>query len=546
MRRHILPLLMIFVFSFWSVKALTSEGYFPMHDDTQVGRVVAMGRALRNGQFPGRWVADLGYGYGYPLFNFYGPLPYYVGGYLHMLGASALSATKFMMMVGILLAGVTMYAFVGGIAGSPAGVLAGVLLVYAPYHAVQTFVRGAVGESWAVALLPLIALGLSKKRVIIGGIGLAGVVLSHTILGYVTVLWYIVGLFLYIGYLGVRKKFHISHLTSHVSLLFIGLSLSAFFWLPALVEMQWTNVAGQIGRTADFRDHFVCLPQLWNSLWGFGGSVAGCTDGMSFKLGKFHILLAAGGILLWFWKRSVPAKFMVISISVVLVATFIMLQESTIIWNILPFSSFIQYPWRMLAFAIGGLSMLGATVACVTRRVVLRWMFVLFVSSTVVMVNAKWFVPQFTFQRPAEAFETDEELRFRVSKISDEYLSQDILRPTSAQEAATATIAPGMDYSVRAEVDMETYGRFLIQSNKDSFLHINRAFFPGWTYFVNGERVRPMVVDGLPELSVASGNSVMEMHFYNTPVRSIGNLMSAVMVIVLLFVYGKNKTKIIA
>ena len=123
---------MIFVFSFWSVKALTGEGYFPMHDDTQVGRVVAMGRALRNGQFPVRWVADLGYGYGYPLFNFYGPLPYYVGGYLHMLGASALSATKFMMMVGILLAGVTMYAFVGGIAGSPAGVLAGVLLVYAP------------------------------------------------------------------------------------------------------------------------------------------------------------------------------------------------------------------------------------------------------------------------------------------------------------------------------------------------------------------------------------------------------------------------------
>ena len=85
MRRHVLPLLLLLIFSFWAVRSLLESGYFPMHDDTQVGRIIAMGRALRNGQFPVRWVSDLGYGYGYPIFNFYGPLPYYLGGGLHML-----------------------------------------------------------------------------------------------------------------------------------------------------------------------------------------------------------------------------------------------------------------------------------------------------------------------------------------------------------------------------------------------------------------------------------------------------------------------------
>src|SRR3989344_8526369 len=112
MRRHVFPLLVIFIFAFWGVRSLMVDGYFPMHDDTQVGRVVVMGRALRNGQFPVRWVSDLGYGYGYPLFNFYGPLPYYVGGALYAAGFSGLVATKIMFGIGIVGASLTMFLFV--------------------------------------------------------------------------------------------------------------------------------------------------------------------------------------------------------------------------------------------------------------------------------------------------------------------------------------------------------------------------------------------------------------------------------------------------
>src|SRR3989344_5461144 len=103
MKQHILPIILLIILSWWAIRPLTTSGFFPMHDDTQVGRVVAMGKALRNGQFPVRWVSDLGYGYGYPIFNFYGPLPYYIGGVLYAAGLSGLVATKIMMGLGLVL-----------------------------------------------------------------------------------------------------------------------------------------------------------------------------------------------------------------------------------------------------------------------------------------------------------------------------------------------------------------------------------------------------------------------------------------------------------
>ena len=89
-----------------------------MHDDAQVARVIVMAHALRHGQFPVRIVADLGYGYGYPIFNFYGPLPYYIGGILHVLGIDSLTATKIMIGIGVVIGSLSMYVLSSSIFGT--------------------------------------------------------------------------------------------------------------------------------------------------------------------------------------------------------------------------------------------------------------------------------------------------------------------------------------------------------------------------------------------------------------------------------------------
>src|SRR3989338_10214440 len=98
MRRtsNIWLLIITIILSWFAIRPLTIAGFFPVHDDTQPARIYEMAKALKFGQFPVRWVPDLGYGYGYPLFNFYAPLPYYFGAAFYLFGFNVLSATKLM------------------------------------------------------------------------------------------------------------------------------------------------------------------------------------------------------------------------------------------------------------------------------------------------------------------------------------------------------------------------------------------------------------------------------------------------------------------
>lgn len=542
---------LIIALSYWSYKPLLASGFFPMHDDTQVGRVVVMGKALLNGQFPVRWVSDLGYGYGYPLFNFYGPFPYYVGGSLFALGMDSLTATKTMFLLGIILAAITMYMFSSSLFGIPAGIAASLLYMYAPYHAVQIYVRGAVGEFWVLAFLPLLFYGIICSTrttkypyaVLLGGMGLSGVILSHTIFGYVSVVLLLVGLFLYCAYLFFQRALHWQRITPILSVLTIGLGLSLFFWLPAFVEKGYTTVSGQIGASADFRNHFVCLRQLWNSPWGYGGSIPGCVDGLSFGIGKLHIILTLLALSTFMLKRGkVPHTQIIMTIALVLTlaSSFFMLSWSRLIWELIPGFMYIQYPWRFLVGVIFGMSLLGGSSVYWLTKGRWQWLAGILLVPIIITVYAKVFLPQYTYEKDPAEFESRQDLRWRVSKISDEYLPPTVPRPTSAQNIITSRWKFFSNVDVENEIETDTYARYILTSGRNVLVQINLAHFPGWRYLVNGKEIHPLVVSGVPHFILPQGRNVVELEFTNTFVRTIGNLVSIVTFGMLLYVYGKK------
>ena len=307
--RKYFGIIVVLVLSFWAIKPLFVPGFFPMHDDTQVARVFEMGKMLQSGMFPVRWVPDLGYGYGYPIFNFYAPLAYYVGGFFTLLGFDALIATKIMMLVGIILAGIFMYLLAREFWGELGGIVSSLFYIYAPYHALDIYVRGDVAEVWAYGLIPLMFFGFYKlyqqlsikndlppiisnfkfqisnfyvwKWVVVGSLGYAGVILSHNLTAMMVTPFITIVILLYCFIAYRNKKLFIIYCL--VFTILLGLMLSAFYWIPALLEMKYTNVLSQIGGGADFRNHFICLGQLWDSQWGFGGSAQGWIEGLSFK-----------------------------------------------------------------------------------------------------------------------------------------------------------------------------------------------------------------------------------------------------------------------
>ena len=528
-------LVIVLASSILMIRSLFISGYFPMHDDTQVARVVVMGRALRQGQFPVRWVADLGYGYGYPIFNFYGPLPYYVGGALYALGIDGVAATKIMMGAGLVLAGITMYAVLADIAGISAGVLGAVFYMFAPYHGVQAYVRGAVGEYYALIFLPLIVWGMLKKKILMGSLGIAGLIVSHTIFGYVGMVFVILAL------LALKMRRHV------LILILLGLGLSAFFWLPAIYEMRYTSVAGQINSGSNFRDHFVCISQLWNSAWGFGGSAAGCLDGLSFKIGKVHLLAGLAaliGILIGLIRGNREKMLVAAGTAIFGISVFFMLNISEPIWNMLPFFAYVQYPWRFLAFAIFGVSLVASQVVYIVRPAFVRWGVVALLIGLVLFVEAKRFTPQYTYSRPAADFETQEDIRFRVSKISDEYLPGAVPRPENSQDVVNDTIPQSDLYTMEIQQMSDTYGKFGFSAREPVAVKINTAYFPGWQYIVNVTDTKPAIENGLPVITIPSGDSVLQMYFRDTPVRRIANVISLLSLGVFFYLYDKRKKTI--
>src|SRR3990167_11102036 len=102
------PLVILLVLTTLITWPLFLPGYFSHHDDLQVMRVFEMRKCLEDLQIPCRWVPDMGYGNGYPLFNYYNPLPYYIGGALSFFLPFIISA-KILFFIPLFLAPVAMY-----------------------------------------------------------------------------------------------------------------------------------------------------------------------------------------------------------------------------------------------------------------------------------------------------------------------------------------------------------------------------------------------------------------------------------------------------
>jgi len=420
-----------------------------MHDDTQPARVFEMVKSLQRGMFPVRWVFDLGYGAGYPIFNFYAPLAYYFGAIFILIGFDVLIATKIMMVTGVLLSGIFMYLFAKDIWGKIGGVVSALFYMYAPYHAVNIFVRGAVSEFWAYAFIPLVFYSLDKiyKKAsigfaILGTFSYVSIILSHNLTAMMitpVIFGHIIALSLFS--FNNKKKIYLYFLVP-----VFGIIASVFYWLPALIEMKNTNVASQFIGGSDFRKNFVCLEQLWNSPWGYGGSIPGCIDGMSFILGKPQIIviILSTLMLIWLFFKKVKGRKILLTLFTLLsffISTFLTLEISRPVWEFISQMSYLQYPWRFLNLATFFASILAGFLIWGIHKIFKKnQLLVQIIASLALLIfllflNLKFFTPQKIILVTSRDYISETALKWKISKISDEYLPKNFLKPKTMEEA---------------------------------------------------------------------------------------------------------------
>jgi len=296
--------ILTFLFTIPAFFFLLKPGYYNMHDDMQMIRQLEMEKCFQDGQIPCRWTPDLGYGYGYPLFNFYPPMPYLVGQVYRTFGFSFVNSVKATAVTQIILAAAFMYLLSASIFGPAGGFIASIFYTYAPYHALNIFVRGAMNEAWAAVFFPLTfyyarKLVLEQKNKFIFGLGasFAGILLSHNpmALTFTPILFFWVIFWIFSRYKKPFFPFIKNQFSLIIKLILSGLfaaGLTAFYTIPVLLETKYVQINTMFEGYYHFSVHFASLFQLFiSNFWGDGASVWGPNDDMSFMVGYLHWII---------------------------------------------------------------------------------------------------------------------------------------------------------------------------------------------------------------------------------------------------------------
>jgi len=321
---------------------------------------------LQDGVFPVRWMPDAAYGLGYPFFNYYAPLPYYLAAAFHFLGFGYIGALKLTQIVGFVLASAGAYWLAAHLWGSrPAGFLASLAYTYAPFHLVNVYVRGdSLGEFYAFAFYPLIFLALRRLRACPTwrgsawlALAFAGLVLSHNISALIFSPF--VGLWLIADGRWRMADGRWRYPLSAISGLALGLALSAWYWLPALAERDAVqlqeNLTGYFHYSGHFRGReLLQLEPLFNYT---------LTDERTpFVVGLAQALAIALGLAGWLRRRRFDPQIICMVLILVGAMAFIT-PLSAPLWAHIPLLPFVQFPWRFLSVvAFAGAILTGGLV----------------------------------------------------------------------------------------------------------------------------------------------------------------------------------------
>ena len=424
-------LILVILLSALAAAPLLKPGYFwGAHDARHdVYFIFQYLRAMNDGHWLARWSPEFSFGYGYPFFLIYGPLTSFLGALLvKFAGLGYTQAVELLFGTAIIASGLAMYGYVRSWLGRNAGLVAAVAYVFIPYRLVEVYVRASLAEYVALIWLPLILWSvraafqstrpadLSRFRsrlssepasqgplpaliaihpliaLLATALTFAGLMLTSNLVALIFVpLLALYCLLLLLNRVNEEQPFR--RLSKELLLplvanlirigatpaagLFLGLLLSAFFWLPALAEGGLVNQDQWYGGYYRPELHFVYPHQLFAPDWGFGISQPGPDDAqqgaLSFQIGAAPLALAILSLIGLRGLRSGRRRELMLLWLWLLLAVFLMLPISAWAWQHIGFVSFAQFPWRWLMIAALPLAVLAGSAALLQGRSFVGW-----------------------------------------------------------------------------------------------------------------------------------------------------------------------------
>ena len=551
------PLLLSLLISLGFIWSLFVPGFFKMHDFTHVARLVELDTAIQDGHIPPRWSKHLGYGFGMPLFHYYGPLPFYLAWVPFMLGVSAVDSIKIMIAVLHLVGVVGMYCWVERRYGKLSASVSAVAFAFLPYRALDLFVRGALNELFAISLLPWIFWSIdwldervNLRRIVFVSLIGAAFFTTHNLSVLISAPFILI--YAVLRWVSQGRSFSLLRAFFFSAMLAVG--LASFYLFPSFLEKDLTQVDALTSGYGQYEFHFLYLRQfIWGD-WEYGGSVLGPEDGMNFMIGIPQLVLSFFAVVFSLGKiRKLSREkrgfhieweqlffLSVLGISIIL-ATF----RSQPFWDLVPFMRYFQFPWRFHVLISVATPLLAGYVVSVFPKSWGKARFALFTIMAILAFNV-WYARPEEFLSPQSSFYyTDPaEISIRMSGILPDYLPlamRDRPEPTTERVVLNPPDAGEFDLEVNRTQEL------LVRTNLDreARLTFQVVYFPSWTLFLNGDRVKPIIdpSTGAQSIDLPSGRSVVSLSLEPSPIRVVSDAVTVISMIyaigVLLYVRTK-------
>lgn len=518
----------------------TSDG------EVQLPRLAAYYKALKNGQIPVRWAADLNYGYGMPLFNFMYHIPYLLGSIFLAGNLSLILTFKLVLYISFLLSGIFMYQFSRQYFGNDrTALLVTVLYQFAPFRLVEILIRGAIGGIYAYTFLPLVLFYITKylkSRSPINGIMISVsvmlLVLSHN---SISLAFYILAvIFVLFNEHSIRIK------TQTAAYMGLGLGLSAWYFLPAIIEHKYTY--GDLFMQNLYREHFTPLINFFipNLIYNHRF----LTAEIATHIGLVHTAVLAIPVLLILKKIPVPnKKLMLWTYGLTVVSLVFMTRVSLPLWEKISWLRQLQFPWRMLAVVCFTTAILGSLFTefgLLKKRWAYWGLIILIIFSTA-----------FYWTAPRGFEKITSESRYWSYPLDTTYFGETNLiwsdGPAKSYPAKPAEIIGGRGL-ISGYTKSDTLHHFKLDAKTPVEILDHTQFYPGWKAYVDGQPVQIEFQDirfrGRIIFRADSGLHDISVRFGETKFRMLTDLISLASALILTYLYlrflirnnGRKKT----
>lgn len=527
---------------------------------------------LREGVFPARWMPDAAYGLGYPFFNYYASLPYYLAALFNFIGFDLLVSIKIVQTLGFVFAAFAMYGWARRrFTTRSASWLVAVAYLYAPFHLVNIYVRGdSLGEFCAFIFYPLILWSIDRildapRNFPLLALSYGGLILTHNVSALIfspfVALYVIVSLTRSIPY---NQK---SAILSLAFGLLLAFALSAFFWLPALGEANLAQLDVQTTGYFNYAQHFRSANLVQNSI-GFDYAIAATPESTTpFAMGLLQALATGAGVIamLVTWRRATQRVFRIFVLLGLIVSTVMITPLSKILWDNLPLLPLTQFPWRFLsiqslfaAWAIGCIGQIRtakSTDASRTERgqdqlrMLCGGIGLALVASMLFTLHPDY-LPIRADEITPDRLQLYEAFTSNIgTTIRAEYLPRTMIpRPYTGPALIDRTAPPHPIVSAGEAAGAQTerhatWQRWQIDvASESAVLDFPLTEWPGWRAFVDGREVETRSAPDLGYLQIDAphGEHRVELRLSNTPIRTVAEIISALTLALLLIMTGRQ------